>query len=952
MRALRVVFAVMWSACSVLAQGLGGLTGTIADETGETLFGANVVVKGPDIAGVRGAITNARGIYHIDRLPPGIYELTISYIGYETVVVQGVEIRAGESMTRDFTLTAVSLVGQQVVVSASRKREKALDAPASIAMVDAAEIRDRHVTTLNDHVKALPGVDYSQTGLAQGNMVVRGFNNLFSGTLLTLVDNRIARVPSLRFNASYLIPVTSDDIERIEVVLGPGSALYGPNSANGVMHIITRSPIGSEGNTVSISGGERSLRKVALRHASSFNDKVGIKVAGEYFSGHDWEYVDPEEVAARGFNPRDYNIRRSFGEARLDFRPADDLTLIGSAGYATTSNVELTGLGAVQAKAWTYNFLQGRLLYRGWFAQVFYNKSNAGDSRLILADDPVVDESYLVVLQLQHSANLGAKQHFAYGADVLITRPKTKGTINGQNEDIDNINEYGVYLQSETSLSDQIDVVLAGRVDKHNQLEAPVFSPRAALVVKPTPQNTLRLTYNRAFGTPSTNSLFLDIVGIPDAYGLEAIFSPVLGFSPAMDVRAQGAVTGFTFLRDSDGLPMFRSPFAPVAGLSPDEYFFLHDPRATNLMWAAARGVILDGFASQLEPLATGLFIERLGLPPEQAAGVAAQLVGDFPGIVPETLPGLQNTVATLDQEERVFVPVTDPARAVEDIKQIESTITETLEVGYKGIVKDKLILAADVYQTRIKNFVGPLRIETPNVFLAADPLRAALTDAFNQALKDPANASLAIAIGLLDQLNEPALGLVGNGDGNGVDELTELFVSNTVAVPFGTLSADQASDPSAVMLTYRNFGRITLYGADLSFAYYPNDTWTFMGNYSYVSGDLFPNLDNIGDIALNAPQHKFNIGAECKLPHAPLTMGAKLRYRGAFPMNSGVYVGDVEDYTVVDLNAAYQVPFSTDRLKMTVSLDASNVLNQKYRSFVGAPLIGRIVSGGLTVRF
>ena len=129
--------------------------------------------------------------------------------------------------------------------------------------------------------------------------VVRGFNNVFSGTLLTLTDNRIARVPSLRVNAFNFIPLTNDDVERIEVVLGPGSALYGPNSADGVMHIITRSPFASQGTSVNVGMGERSLRQTAFRHAGALGDRLGYKVSAQYYTGTEWEYTDPEEVKAR-----------------------------------------------------------------------------------------------------------------------------------------------------------------------------------------------------------------------------------------------------------------------------------------------------------------------------------------------------------------------------------------------------------------------------------------------------------------------------------------------------------------------------------------------------------------------------------------------------------------------------------------------------------------------------
>ena len=79
-------------------------------------------------------------------------------------------------------------------------------------------------------------------------------------------------MPSLRVNAYSLIPTINEDIEQIEVVSGPGAALYGPNSANGVMHVLTRSPFTSQGTTLSIGGGERRFFTGSLRHAGVIND--------------------------------------------------------------------------------------------------------------------------------------------------------------------------------------------------------------------------------------------------------------------------------------------------------------------------------------------------------------------------------------------------------------------------------------------------------------------------------------------------------------------------------------------------------------------------------------------------------------------------------------------------------------------------------------------------------
>src|SRR5690606_1875745 len=127
-------------------------------------------------------------------------------------------------------------------------------------------------------------------GLVQSNVVTRGFNNAFSGALLTLIDYRFASVPSLRVNVPFLFSTPNEDVERVEVLLGPAAALYGPNSANGVLRVITKSPFESQGTTVTLDAGERSVVRGALRHAGTFTPTLGYKISGEYMQGNEWEY--------------------------------------------------------------------------------------------------------------------------------------------------------------------------------------------------------------------------------------------------------------------------------------------------------------------------------------------------------------------------------------------------------------------------------------------------------------------------------------------------------------------------------------------------------------------------------------------------------------------------------------------------------------------------------------
>ena len=271
--ALAVLAALTMTAWSVAA-GAADLKGTITDSDGSPLPGVNVVVTGGGLEEPRGAVSKAEGQYSIT-LPAGVYEVRVTHIGFRTMESRVRVDPAGTTL--DLELEAAVIDLEQSVVSASRRREKALDAPASISIVEGAEIQARPALSVSEHVRDQPGVDYAKTGLVQSNVVARGFNNVFSGALLTLTDNRIARVPSLRLNAQNFIPVTNQDIERIEVVLGPGSALYGPNSANGVMHIITRSPFNSAGTAVSIGGGERSLASGSMRHAGRRQPASGLQ---------------------------------------------------------------------------------------------------------------------------------------------------------------------------------------------------------------------------------------------------------------------------------------------------------------------------------------------------------------------------------------------------------------------------------------------------------------------------------------------------------------------------------------------------------------------------------------------------------------------------------------------------------------------------------------------------
>ena len=225
-------------------------------------------------------------------------------------------------------MSAVAIVLNPTVVTGSRTPEKAQDAPSHTEVVTPQIIEERPSLTPVDQIRSVPGVDYASTGVQGGNVVVRGFNNVFSGAMLTISDYRYATVPSLRVNTPYLIATPNEDVGQIEVVLGPGAALYGPNAANGVMHIIGKSPFESKGTTVSLGAGNRSILRGAVRHAGTSGERFGYKISGQILKAEDWEYTDPAETL-----PRDFDVERWSGEVRFDVRPtpASELVFTGAA---------------------------------------------------------------------------------------------------------------------------------------------------------------------------------------------------------------------------------------------------------------------------------------------------------------------------------------------------------------------------------------------------------------------------------------------------------------------------------------------------------------------------------------------------------------------------------------------------------------------------------------------
>ncbi len=864
--------------------------GTVFDaDSNQPLPGANVVLfRSGNL--IMGTATNDDGHYELHGVNPGTYELVARFVGFQDAEVS-ITLAAGAEETVDMRLTpGVNL--NPVVVTASRQQEKVLDSPASISVLEAREIEQDAAPSAAATLRNTTGVDIVQAGLDRYQIALRGFNAAFVSKTYAMVDFRQTVTPSLGINQFGSMPISPIDLAQIEVVRGPGSALYGPGVEQGVIHFITKDPFTYPGTTVSIGGGQQQLVQGSFRHAGVVNDRLGYKVVGYYSQGEDWK-LDPNDPAdkalldaiAPNIGSRDYSTWKGYVLGTLQYRARPNVTITANGGYSSLKGINISNTGENQSDNFASFFGQLRVDAGGFFAQAYLNKNDAGDTFIYRSGAQIVDKSTQFTGQAQYTLSLAdGRENVVAGVDYKRTDPVTEGTIHGREENNDTINEYGAYVQSETVLSPKLDFVAAARVDYNNVTEETQLSPRVGLVYKAAPEHTFRATFNRAFSTPAGVNFFLDLV-VQDA--------------GAFLVRARGAARGWTFPN-----PPQTSSFVPVPGLDP------RDP-GVGIALARAYAAATAGLIGEGGPLA--------GLP-DSFKGLLLSKTTQIPGVSEGFMAFISGGNVR---------PVTE----LKDLPPIKQTITNSVEVGYRGVFAKKVLVGVDVYYTQKQNFLSELQFVTPFVLVPNVPgdLASAVAGAFTDAELAPFGLSAAALAGIYQQAGAALAG-----------------------GPIGLVETNENFDPTTkpeLMLTYINFGDVDYVGADLEVQALVSERLSIFGNYSWVSDNFFDDTE-VGEpgtglvISMNAPKNKVRGGFTYTDPSG-FSFNAAGRYVDKYEVRSGVHQGTVDSYFLLDLGAGYD--FGRHAPGLRIDVTAQNVFDNRHREYVDVPEIGRLVMARLT---
>ncbi len=890
------------------------LQGRVTDaETGHPLPGANVVVTAVETR--TGAATNLDGDFRVPNLPFGNYSVEVSFIGYATGRKR-LELSSDVAVILNFALKPVSITLNPVSISASKRPEKTLNSPASISVIEPREIALDVAPSSAAILRNTTGVDMATTGIDRNEIVLRGFNNAFSGSAYILTDYRRAAVPSLDVNLHSIMPNMALDLERVEVVRGPGSALYGAGVDAGVIHYLTKNPFDHPGTAVSFGGGERSSVSGSFRHAGVLGPRFGYKLTGQFAQADDWVLSPNDSLDAEQLQSDQEGLTRNNDYKKLNvnglvqYKWSDVTTLSLNGGFSTLDATVLSGIGTVQADDFGYTYAQMRLRSGGFFAQAYVNRNSAGESFVYGTGDRIIDKSSLFSAQTQYDTDFsGGRHRVTFGADYDRTNPVTEASIFGIFEDEDLISEFGLYAQSLTEITPKLDLTLAVRGDLNNIESGLQISPRAALVFKATPKHSFRATYNRAYDLPAANSLFLDIVAQVDT----------LGDGMLLTQRGLGSVDGHTFDSARAGGGITASALLPVEGVwgQPLHYSGIGVPER-NVAWGDVYQAIFNNLSS---------------IPTDEIQRLLAENQVELSEENIEVLLGLLSPSRTVlrdsAQTQINFAPI--------DIEPLKSTITHGFEVGYKGLIGEKLLFAADAYYMIKKNFVSGATQVTPQAVYTdfVGGFQPAMADAIRR------NFFLNLALGQFDVPADTVAALLAEiAAAGGIEELG-----------VGVVQTDQVQVPGQIVGAFRNFGTVDFWGLDLTLQYLATDNLSLFANASLVSDDFFDDneLEEPGtglNVALNATGLKWKAGFSYSVPKG-ISLNSSIRFTKGFPVLSGPYVGNVEDYFLWDLGAGYDFGKFARDLRLDVMVQ--NLLNDEHREFIGAPRIGRLALARLS---
>ncbi len=388
------------------------------------------------------------------------------------------------------------------VTTASKRAERASEAAAAVFVLTRDDIARSGAVTVADALRLVPGVNVAQINANSWAVTVRGFNSRFSNKLLVMIDGRSVYTPLFSGTLWDQQSIVLEDVERIEVVRGPGGALWGANAVNGVINIITRSSRDTKGVLVKAAGGDEYQAQAVLRVGGDVGENGAFRVYGKF------ESFDANDTALGVEANDDWRNFRGGFRTDFDLSARDTLTMTGevsvidagetldvpllTAPFLERQDAAIDRVGAHLLTQWTRDLGDGsELAVQGYFDYSDIEIPQGEEQRLTFD------------VTAQHSFSVGKRHSLLWGLGFRnISDEITNGSFVAFADTERSIQIFSGFAQDTYAVTDSLDVVLGAKFE-HNDFTGFEFQPSARFVWRASEEATFWGAVSRAVRTPS-----------------------------------------------------------------------------------------------------------------------------------------------------------------------------------------------------------------------------------------------------------------------------------------------------------------------------------------------------------------------------------------------------------------------------------------------------------------
>ena len=411
----------------------------------------------------------------------------------------------------------IPVVKESIEVTASRVEQSVLDAPVAVTVVNRQQIDTAPAGTYADLLRGVPGVSVIQTSASGLSIRTRGPTKIIENAQLVMIDGRSIYLDYYGFVIWDFLPVSLDEIDAIDVMRGPGSSVWGSNALNGVINLRTRSPRDMAGGLFTASVGERGTRAATVRWAGAAGP-WSYKASAGFFEQEPWprdNKLPDGSPFPFGYTYQNRRTRQPKGDVRADRELGADSTLSVRAGYAGTQGIFHSSIGPFAILPGSHVNYEDVDYTRGPFELKAYSNHLIGDAPSVLNGILFKFENRTTVLEANNRTLLGDKQMIVYGLSgrdnhfILSLAPDRHTRRDG-----------GVYVEDIAAVAPWLELNIGARAD-HFATLGTVVSPRISVILKPAPNQSIRLAANRAYRAPTLIENYLN-TAVPNVIFLGA----------------------------------------------------------------------------------------------------------------------------------------------------------------------------------------------------------------------------------------------------------------------------------------------------------------------------------------------------------------------------------------------------------------------------------------------